>query len=416
MFTLLKIISESFRLALHELLSNKLRTFLSLLGITIGIFCIICVLSGVDSLAKNVRSSFNKLGNDVVYVKKFSWEDSFSKWWQYIKRPNPSLEDYKFLKKKSNYADDISYHAVLGSKTIKYQSRSAENVILIAYTSGFAEMFSLNFEKGRNLTQGELNAGAKKVVLGHNVAEAIFEKLEPVGKYVKLHGQRYQVIGVLEKSGEDVIKVADFDDCALIAINAGRSIANLKSKYIMDTSINIKAKQDVQLEDLKDEITGLLRAKHRLKPKQDEDFSINEMTMLTSLLDQVFAIMNLVGLFIGLFAMIVGMFSVANIMFVSVKERTPLIGIKKALGAQNYIILLEFLIESIILCILGGLMGLLIVYILAMVVTSVTGFSIFLSIKNIIIGVSISVFVGIVAGVIPAFVASKMDPVVAIRS
>ena len=416
MLTLLKIISESFRLAVHELLSNKLRTFLSLLGITIGIFCIICVLSGVDSLEDNVRSSFNKLGNDVVYVKKFSWEDSFSKWWQYIKRPNPSLDDFKHLKRKSNYAESVSFHAVLGSKTLKYQSRSAENVFLIANTAGFSEMFSLNFEKGRNLTQSEFNSGVKKVILGHKVAETIFEKLEPVGKYVKLHGQRYQVIGVLEKSGEDVIKVADFDECALISINAGRSIANLKSRYIMDTSINIQAKEGVAMEDLKDEITGLLRAKHRLKPKQDEDFSINEITMLTSMLDQVFSIMNLVGLFIGLFAMIVGMFSVANIMFVSVKERTSLIGIKKALGAQNYIILLEFLIESVILCILGGLMGLLIVYVLAMIVTNITGFEIFLSFKNILIGVSISVFVGVIAGVIPALIASKMDPVEAIRS
>ncbi len=416
MFTIFKIMFESLRLAIHELISNKLRTFLSLLGITIGIFCIICVLSAVDSLEDNVRSSFAKLGNDVIYVRKFSWEDSFEKWWQYIRRPNPNLEDFEAVREKCKGAKTTSFHAVIGFKTLKYKSRSASNVVVIGSTPDFSDMFSVQFAKGRNLTASEFNSGKKKLILGHNVAETLFERIEPVGKIVKMYGQKYQVVGVIEKSGDDVINVADFDDCVLISVASAATMVNLRSRFVMETSVNVQAKEGITMDDLKDEVTGILRAKHRLKPQQEEDFSLNEISMMTNLLDQVFVVLNLVGLFIGGFAMIVGMFSVANIMFVSVKERTSLIGIKKAIGAQRWVILLEFLIESIILCILGGLLGLALVYIVIELASKFAGFNMFMSWKNIFIGVGISIFVGIVSGLIPAIIASKMDPVEAIRS
>ena len=413
---LLKIFIESFRLAIHELLSNKLRTFLSLLGITIGIFCIISVLAGVDSLQDNVKKSFDKLGNDIIYVKKMSWSKGFADWWKYLKRPHPSLEDYLAVKEKSKTASKVSYHSVLGFKTLKYKSRSASNAVLIANTQNFTEMFAVNFAKGRDIIISEFNTGSNKILLGHNVAETLFENLEPIGKTVKMSGQKYLVIGVLEKAGDDIVRVADFDDCVLISIKSAKAIANLKSRFIFDTSVNIKARSDVTVEDMKDEVTGILRAHRRIKPKEEENFSLNQMSMLTSLLDQVFVVLNMVGIVIGLFAMIVGMFSVANIMFVSVKERTSLIGIKKAIGAKRFVILLEFLIESVILCILGGLIGLLFVFLVVKAISVATDFNLFLSIKNISIGLVLSIFVGIISGLIPAYLASNLDPVEAIRS
>jgi len=403
-------------LAFGQLSGNKLRSFLSLLGITIGIFCIISVFSGVDSLEDNVRGSFEKLGNDVIFVEKFSWSDSFEKWWKYIKRPNPSYEDYLLVKEKAKNAQMSAFYLAVGFTTLKYKSNSAENVIILGTTSDFIELFKTEIDQGRNLTPGEFSNGANKVVIGCKVAKALFGKLDPVGKSIKLKGRKYTVIGVIAQSGDDLINVADFDDAILVSVESARAMVNFKSRYLMKSTIGIKAAEGSTIDDLKDEVTGILRGSHRLSPREDDDFSLNEMSMLTSILDVIFLALNAVGFIIGIFAIIVGMFSVANIMFVSVKERTPLIGVKKALGAKHFVILLEFLIESVVLCILGGILGLGLVYLITFLITNVAGFPIFLSSKNIFIGLSLSLIVGIVSGIIPAYLASKMDPVEAIRA
>jgi len=412
----LKIIGESARLALGQLGGNKLRSFLSLLGITIGIFCIISVFSGVDSLEDNVRSSFDKLGSDVIFVEKFSWSDSFEKWWKYIRRPNPSFEDYLLVQDKAKNADMVSFHLVVGFSTLKYKSNSAENVVILGTTSNFIDIFATDIALGRNLTPSEFQSGANKVVIGYKVADALFGTLDPLGKTIKLKGRKYTVTGVIAESGDDLINVADFDDAVLVSAQSAKSMINFKSKYLMRSTICAKAKEGSTIDDLKDEVTGIIRANHRLSPREEDDFSLNEMSMLTSILDVVFLALNAVGFIIGIFAIIVGMFSVANIMFVSVKERTPLIGVKKALGAKHFVILLEFLIESVVLCILGGLLGLGLVYLVTFLVSSVAGFPIYLSSKNIFIGIGLSLVVGIVSGIIPAYMASRMDPVEAIRA
>jgi len=416
MSLILKIIWESTILAFGQLSGNKLRSFLSLLGITIGIFCIISVFSGVDSLEDNVRGSFEKLGNDVIFVEKFSWSDSFEKWWKYIKRPNPSFDDYLLIKEKSKSAQLSTFYIAVGFSTLKYKSNSAQNVIIFGTTSDFIEIFKTDIDQGRNMTPSEFSRGANKVVIGCKVADALFGKLDPIGKSIKLKGRKYTVIGVIAKSGDDLINVADFDDAVLVSAQSARSMVNFKSRYVMRSVVAVKAKEGNSIEDLKDEVTGILRSSHRLSPREDDDFSLNEMSMLTSILDVIFLALNAVGFIIGIFAIIVGMFSVANIMFVSVKERTPLIGVKKALGAKHFVILLEFLIESVVLCILGGILGLGLVYLITFLITNVAGFPIFLSSKNIIIGLSLSLIVGIVSGIIPAYLASKMDPVEAIRA
>ena len=412
----LKIIGESARLALGQLSGNRLRSFLSLLGITIGIFCIISVFSGVDSLEDNVRGSFDKLGNDIIFVEKFSWSDSFEKWWKYIRRPNPSFEDYLAVKEKVKSANKVSFSIAVGFTTLKYKSNSAQNVIILGTTSEYIDMISAEIDQGRNLTIREFKTGANKVVIGYKVANALFGSLDPLGKTIKLKGRKYLVTGVIAKAGDDIINVADFDDAVLVSAQSAKSMINFKSRYVLKSTINIKAAEGSTLEDLKDEVTGVIRASHHLRPREEDDFSLNEMSMLTSILDGVFLILNAVGFIIGVFAIIVGMFSVANIMFVSVKERTPLIGVKKALGAKHYVILLEFLIESVVLCILGGLLGLGLVYLVTLLLSSAAGFPIFLSWNNILIGVGLSLFVGILSGIIPAYMASKMDPVEAIRA
>ena len=415
MITLLKIISESVRQAFGQLRANKLRSFLSLLGISIGIFCIIGVLSSVDSLESNVRGSLEKLGNDVVYVKKWPWADTSGDWWKYFRRPNPDFRDYEVIRKKVKNAALTAYHVVVGFKTAKWKSNSVERTILIGSSISFAEMFKIEFEKGRYFSPSEAHYGSNKIVLGFKVAQELFGSNEPIGRTIKMSGRKYEVIGVIKEAGNDLLNPLDFDDCLMVSYNNARGLANLKAKNVFDATVTIKAANGVAMQQLKDEAKGILRAHRKLKPKQGDNFSLNELSMISSVFDNIFGVLNLLGIVIGGFAIIVGMVSVANIMFVSVKERTNIIGIKKALGAQNWVVLSEFLIESVILCIIGGLMGLIFVYLIVTILSNVIDFELYLSFSNIAWGLSLSVIVGMFAGLIPAVLASRMDPVEAMR-
>jgi len=413
--TLLKIIYESIAQAISQLTGNKLRTFLSLLGISIGIFCIIGVDAAVDSLESNVRGSLQKLGDDIVYVKKWPWADVSGSWWDYIKRPNPDHGEFEILSDRMKTTQLTSFHVAVGFRTLKWKSNSAEDNILIGASENFIKMFAVEFAKGRYFSPNEYRRGANKLVLGYKVAENLFGEVEPIGKTVKMAGQKYEIIGVIAKAGKDLINPLDFDDCIVVSYTSASRLVNLKATQVFDTSITLKAKDGIPLQVMKDEATGILRAHRRLRPKEGDTFSLNELSMISSFFDAFFAVLNQIGFWIGFFAILVGGFSVANIMFVSVKERTNIIGIKKALGAKKYIILLEFLIEAIILCIFGGLVGLALIFGLLQILKSAIDFELFLSINNIIHGLAWSIGIGMIAGLIPAFQAASMDPVVAMR-
>ncbi|HHS95461.1 MAG TPA: FtsX-like permease family protein, partial [Phaeodactylibacter sp.] len=242
--------------------------------------------------------------------------------------------------------------------------------------------------------------------------------IDPLGKVIKLFGRKLQVIGVLEKSGESLIGIADFDNNLFVSYEFAKKVSNLKSNSAFGNAmLAVKASNGISNDALKDELTGVLRAHRRLKPKEEDNFALNEISIMQDVFQSIFSVLNIIGLIIGGFAILVGIFSVANIMFVSVKERTNIIGIKKALGAKRYIILMEFLIEAIILCLLGGLLGLVFVYALTAIISMMDiGFDIYLSTKNIISGILWSTSIGILSGLIPAMQASAMDPVEAIRS
>jgi putative ABC transport system permease protein len=413
----LRIIYESVVQALGQLNSNRLRSFLSLLGITIGIFCIIGVFSAVDSLEDNVRGSLAKLGDDVIYIQKISWSENPDNWFKYLRRPNVNYQDYEVVKEKVRSAQLSTFYVGIGRRTVKYLKSSADRAYMLGVTTEFSDMFKLNYEQGRFFSPNEYYYGANKCVLGFKVAEAVFGSLDPVGKSVKINGRKYEVIGVLEKSGESIINVMNFDEVILVSYELARKIANLKSNNLFgDATLCIKAAEGVSLEQMKDEVTGKLRSHRRLRPKQDDNFSMNQLSIISNFLSGFFNVLNILGVFIGGFAILVGMFSVANIMFVSVKERTRLIGIKKALGAKRYIILMEFLIESIILCILGGIAGLLLVMVAMYGLSQISdSFKLFLSVNNAALGIILSTVIGVLAGMIPAMQASRMDPVEAMR-
>ena len=415
MGTILKIIREAVLQAFQQLSANKLRSFLSLLGISIGIFSIIGVLSAVDSLEDNVKGSLDKLGDDVIYVTKWPWSNTGGDWWKYLKRPEPSYADYEVIKEKVRLADNASYALNIGFRTIKHKSNNVDGAFLAATSLEYGEMTDLGIEKGRYFSPAEYQRGANKILLGNDIANNLFGPIEPIGREVKVDGRKFEVIGVIEKSGEALINIMDYDEAMLITYPTAAKLVNVKSTQHFGTTISVKAKPGVALEDLKDEIKGVVRASHRLKPLAEEDFSLNQMSMLTALLDNFFVVLNILGIVIGIFSFLIGGVSVANIMFVSVKERTSIIGVKKALGAKRRIILLEFLIESTILCIIGGIIGMVIIQGATMILTQVLDFNLYMDFGNILLGLGASIFVGIISGFIPALQAANMDPVEAMR-
>ncbi len=406
-------------MAISQLLSNKLRTFLSLLGITIGIFCIIAVLSAVDSLEKSIRDGFSELGSDVIYVDREPWtEDPERNYWKYLRRPEPGMRDYEAITRRSDLADGAAYAFFVGGNTVKYESSSIEGAFYMGTTYEYQRLQNVEIEEGRYFSDLEYRNASNVVIIGSKVKDELFGERSALGKSVKMLGQKFKVIGILKEEGDDPFNFINFDDVIWTGLNTTRkfySFDDYTKGFNYQKLLLVKAKEGVELDDLKDELTGIIRGVRRLKPLEEENFALNELSMFEEVLSGFFGVLNIAGFAIGIFALLVGMISVANIMFVSVKERTNIIGVKKALGAKKIFILLEFLMESIFLCILGGLMGLAMVYGLMKLISMVIPFELWLSLKNVIIGVSVSVIVGIVAGTIPALQAGKLDPVVAMR-
>ena len=410
-----KILREGVSQALRELWVNKLRTLLSVLGITIGIFCVISVFTLVDSVERNVRQSFNKLGDNVLYITNIPWnEDPTANWWRYLKRPYPDYAEYKMLQKNLVNAEAIAVRALLQNKELKYKNNTIGNVRVIAGTHEYNQIIKLEIEEGRYFTHSESNLGRNVIVIGYDLAQALFPGGNAVNRQVKLMGRKLTVTGVLKKEGESILD-AGFDETALIPYHYLRGFMDVDARKMIP-AIGVTAPPDVPLQQLKDEITGLLRSDRKLKPNEESNFAINEMSLLSSVLDNVFGVVSLAGLVIGIFSILVGGFGIANIMFVSVSERTGLIGIKKSLGAKSYFILFEFLIEAVCLSLLGGLLGLVLVYFATEIGSYfISMFEPTLDFNNVMRGIMLSLVVGLVAGIVPAFNASRMNPVEAIR-
>lgn len=416
----IRILNESFVLAIQQLLSNKLRTLLSLMGIVIGIWCVIMVLSAVNSLEYSIRKSFKKLGDNTIYISTMPWgEDPRENFWKYMRRPEASYTDYQSIKKNCKSADIVSFNVFIGNQSTESKTGSASGVFYIGVTEDYRDMFGLEFYYGRYFTASEFYHGSNDVIIGYEVYKKLFREGEdPVGKTIKAKGQKLKIVGVLKKEGKDLINPINFDNVGIVPYNTARKYVNTSNSEFNKgrTSVSVKAKPESSVEQLSDELVGVLRASRKLKPIEENNFALNTLSIISNLLGSIFGVINLAGIFIGGFAIFVGMFSVANIMFVSVKERTNIIGIKKALGAKKYVILTEFLVESIVLCLIGGLIGLIFVYLAALAASAIFQFEIFLSARNMIIGITIAAISGVVAGIIPALNAANMEAVDAMRS
>lgn len=411
-FSLLK---ESVYFALHSLNANKLRTFLSLLGITIGIFAIIVVFTIVDSLENNIRKSIASLGDNVVFVQKWPW--TFGPdypWWKYMNRPVPQYDELFDIQKKSKTAEAVAYR-IGARRTVKNRGNIVENAIITGCSYDYYKIKSFEIPDGRFFTENEVNAGNNVAILGKSIADGLFPNGQyPIGKEIKIAGKKAFVIGVFKKEGESMLGNS-MDNQVVIPFHFAKLILDIHSEN-SDPYIAVKARPGITNAQMIDELTGIMRGIRRLKPLADDDFALNETNLLSKNFNILFDIIGIAGWIIGGFSILVGGFGIANIMFVSVKERTSMIGIQKSLGAKNYFILMQFLSESVFLSLIGGVLGLFLTWLITLAAKGNIDMEITLTQSNIILGITISVLIGIVSGFVPAYTASQLDPVEAIRS
>lgn len=414
---LYRLIIESFSFAFNSLRVNKLRTFLSLLGITIGIFAIISVFTVIDSLERHIRESLNALGNNMVYIQKWPWAppegETEYPWWKYLNRPLPRIGDVEELMKRGSTIQSAAFFYGF-SRTAGYDNNRLENATVLASTNHLLDVWNLKLSEGRYFTENEIRSGAPVALIGAVIAEKLFPGQEPVGAFIKIQGFRFQVIGVYEKTGQDMFGTS---------MDEYIHISAVKSFYLLDITgrdynqaICVKAKPHTDRAAFLAEVEGIMRSIRRLGPLEENNFAMNEVSLISNRFDQFFVVFNLAGWIIGGFSILVGGFGIANIMFVSVKERTKIIGIQKSLGAKNYFILLEFIFEAVVLSVIGGITGLVLIFAGTHIVSYASTFSIQLTAENIIKGLLISIIIGFLSGLMPARAASRLNPVEAMNA
>ena len=408
-----RLLKEGFLFAVNSIVVNKLRTFLSLFGITIGIFSIISVFTVLDWMEKSIHDTISSLGENVIYIHKWPWGlNTDVKWWDIMKWPAISTDDYQAVLNRSSKAENVCF-MVSQPEQIKYKKNLANNIYISAVTHEFENLRSFEIDNGRYFSPEESSTGKNVAIIGAELAKRLFDKAGPVGKQIIIEGKKANVIGVFKKEGKGGITDSGMDEVALVPLNYGKTFINMRNNFI-DATLMIKAKKGVPVEELSDDAIMILRAARRLQPDEVNNFSVNRASLISQSFEGVFAGINIGGWVIGGFAILVGGFGIANIMFVSVRERTNQIGIQKALGAKKAFILQQFLVESVLLSVIGGLLGVLLILIGTFIINYLYELHMYLTFANAFLAIAISGIIGIVAGYAPAYSAAKMNPVEAI--
>ncbi len=405
--------SNSLRLTLQELKVNKVRTALSLTGVAFGILCIIGVLVAVNSLEQNIQNEVSSLGSNTIYIDKWDYSGGPDKpFWKLRARPVMKYEEAAMIKERSELTQDITFLMQTGGN-VAHGSDVLQNAIVYGINEAQTDIQPITFESGRYFSSSEFNSGTNICIIGFDNAENLFGTAErAMGKQVDLKGRKITIVGIIKKVGKNNIGW-DYDNCIMIPYKYCRTIFDEKNS---NPILIAKGKPNVSTDALYQELRGIMRQVRKLSPTQEDNFSLNSVEAFSKAISGFFVTFRVIGAFIGGISLIVGLFGIANIMFVTVKERTSVIGLKKAIGAKSSSILFEFLMEAVFMCIVGGAIGLFLVWVGTIISSKVLDFPIFISISQLIATVIICVVVGVLAGLIPARRAAKMDPVVAIRS
>ncbi|MEO6948215.1 MAG: ABC transporter permease [Ginsengibacter sp.] len=410
----LTILWNSFKLTMQELMVNKLRTTLSLIGISFGIFCIIGVLATVNSLEMNIQNQIKSLGTNTIYIDKWNYmggEDN--PWWKLMNRPVPKFKEVNFIKERSSLAEYVAFQ-IDARLNVEYKNFALQGVSISGITEELNNIQPITIEYGRYFSGSEFASGSPVAIIGYTNAENLFGSPEfAVGKEVKLNNKKATIIGVIKKMGSSIMGNMDYDQQMILPYRFANQVV---SEEESSPKIIVKANDKVPTAALGDDLEGVMRSIRKLGPTQEDNFTLNEISSMSDRVGSLFSSINLGGWAIGVLSLVVGAFGIANIMFVTVKERTPIIGLKKAIGAKKSSILLEFLLEAAIICILGGLIGLFLVYLLTVILTNVFNFPVYISPGILSLAISICITIGILSGIIPAISAARLDPVVAIRS
>jgi len=412
MLVYLRLFKESFLFALNALENNKLRTFLSLLGVTVGIFSIIGVLSAVESLEKSIKDDLSGLDKNTIYLTKYSFGPTTIPRWQRENFKQVENDAFEFVRRNVPDIEAVAYVMFGGGETMKFEDKTIAGVEVTPVSNEIYEIDDLKIDAGRMYTESESSSGQPVVVIGDGLAKNLFEKSNPIGKQVRVYGRKVTVVGKLKKFGQTIFDSPD--EKAFLPANFVRRFRNGGSDGIPGAVI-IKPVEGVDIGAFEQVLKQKFRNYRGLKAGEPDNFFVNKLSGFTEAIDGIISTLNGIGWVISGFSLLVGGFGIANIMFVSVKERTNLIGIQKSLGAKNKFILFQFLFESVVLAIIGGVVGLILVLITSLFASS-DDFTFILSANNMILGFTLSTCIGLISGVLPAISASRLDPVEAIRT
>jgi putative ABC transport system permease protein len=405
---------ESFRIAFSQIRAHKMRSILTALGVIIGIIAVTLMGSAIGGIEIGFERSLAVIGDDILYVEKWPWHN-VDDWWNYRNR----------RRIETSYADDlkriiaatpnselvIAVPTLNTGRSVKFADNEVRGVFTQGTTDDFLVTSTSSFKEGRFFTETESRGGQNVIVLGYDVAESLFPGRSALGNTVSLGGNPYRVIGVYGKMGT-FLGLFSFDTQAVLPL--GSFIKNFSSR--VDASIRVKVKDKNRLDAARDELRGDMRRVRGLRPEQKDDFEINAQEGLRSTIGPVKAGIASAGLFVTGLALFVGAIGIMNITYVSVKERTREIGTRKAVGAKRRAILLQFLVEAVAICLIGGAVGLTLSWLMCTAVAAAfPSFPMQFSVGLVITGLVVSTVTGIFSGFAPALSASRLDPIEALR-
>jgi putative ABC transport system permease protein len=407
-------VTEGFRIAFSQIRAHKMRSILTALGVIIGIIAVTLMGSAIGGIETGFERSLAVIGDDILYVEKWPWHH-VDDWWNYRNRRKMQVhyaEDLKRIIAATPNSQLITAVPTLNTvRTVKFGDSEVRGVFTQGTTDDFLLTSTTQFKEGRFMTDAESRAGREVCILGYDVAEVLFPNASALEKVVTIDGLPFRVIGVYTKQGT-FLGLFSFDTQAVIPLAA---FQKMFSRHL-DTSIRVKMKDKNRTAAAIDELTGDMRRVRSLKPEQKDDFSINEQQALRSTIGPIKSGIAIAGLFVTGLALFVGAIGIMNITYVSVKERTREIGTRKAVGARRRTILLQFLIEAVSICLIGGVVGLVLSYALCEAVAlAFPSFPLEFSIGLVIVGLAVSTLTGVFSGFAPAVTASRLDPIEALR-